>query len=140
MKSNCNKGELSKKKKNPECEAIMKSMKNHWEGLTVFVDYPEVPMDNNFAERILRGPVVGRKNYYGSGAVWSGHFAAGMFSIFQTLDLWGINQYLWLTEYLEACANSGGVPPGDISGFLPWEMSKERINSISTKPKINDSS
>ncbi|MBA7649501.1 hypothetical protein ES703_57298 [subsurface metagenome] len=81
--------ELNQKKKDGECEAILKSMKNHWEGLTVFVDYPEVPMDNNLAERIIRGPVVGRKNFYGSGAVWSGYFAAAMFSIFQSLSIMG---------------------------------------------------
>ena len=115
-------------------------MKNHWEGLTVFVDYPEVPMDNNLAERIFRGPVVGRKNFYGSGAVWSGFFAAAMFSIFQSLELWGINQYLWLTEYLEACASNGVKPPDDISQFLPWEMSKGRLRGLSKKPEIKDSS
>ena len=132
--------ELSQKKKDAECESILKSMKNHWKGLTVFVDYPEVPMDNNLAERILRGPVVGRKNFYGSGALWSGFFAAAMFSIFQSLELWGINQYLWLTDYLEACANNGGKAPDDISQFLPWEMSKGRLRSLSKKPEIKDSS
>src|SRR5207249_3952659 len=34
--------------------------------LWVFVERPEVAMDNNAAERALRNPVVGRKNYYGS--------------------------------------------------------------------------
>lgn len=37
-----------------------------WPGLTVFLDNPEVPLDNNAAERALRGVVVGRKNHYGS--------------------------------------------------------------------------
>jgi len=45
---------------------IMKSMKEHWKGLTLFVDNPEIPMDNNLAERILRLLVVGRKNYWGN--------------------------------------------------------------------------
>jgi transposase len=132
--------ELSQKKKDAKCEAILKSMQNHWKGLTVFVDYPEVPMDNNLAERIFRGPVVGRKNFYGSGAVWSGYFAAAMFSIFQTLELWGINQYLWLKEYLEACANNGGNPPDDIFQFLPWQMCEQRLRGLSKKPEIKDSS
>ena len=133
--------ELSEKKKDAECKAILKSMKNHWEGLTVFVEYPEVPMDNSEAERRIRGPAVGRKNFYGSGAVWSGYFGAGMFTIFQTLELWGINQYVWLTEYLEACAcKEGGKAPADISQFLPWEMSEERLRGLSKKPEIKDSS
>ena len=48
--------------------------RNHWQGLTLFVEDPDLPMDNNQAERALRGPVVGRKNYYGSGAQWSGEW------------------------------------------------------------------
>ena len=47
-------------------------------------------MDNNTAERMLRNPVVGRKNYYGSGSVWSAHLAARMFSVLQTILLWGL--------------------------------------------------
>jgi hypothetical protein len=60
-------------------------------GLTVFVEHPEVPMDNNTGKRLERGPVVGRKNYYGSGAFWSGQLAAMLFSLFQTLCLWDLN-------------------------------------------------
>lgn len=43
-------------------QAVLKSLKNHWQGLTVFVDYPQVAMDNNTAERSVRNPAVGRKN------------------------------------------------------------------------------
>src|SRR6266849_3008251 len=57
---------------------VLSSLHTHWDGLTVFVGRPEVAMDNNTAERILRNPVVGRKNSYGSGSVWSAHFAAIM--------------------------------------------------------------
>ena len=39
----------------PAQTAIMDSMKRHWKGLTLFVDNPEIPMDNNLAERILSG-------------------------------------------------------------------------------------
>ena len=52
------------------------SLDQHWPGLTVFVDHPEVPLDNNTAERCQRGPVLGRKNYDGSGSLWSGRLAS----------------------------------------------------------------
>ena len=42
---------------------ILESLHNHWGGLTVFLTRPEVALDNNSAERPLRTPVVGRKNY-----------------------------------------------------------------------------
>ena len=40
---------------------VLTSLRKHWSGLIRFVDQPELPMDNNQAERALRGPVVGRK-------------------------------------------------------------------------------
>ena len=107
-------------------ENVLKSLRNHWSGLILFVEHPEIPMDNNEAERCLRNPVVGRKDYYGSGAVWSGTLSAMTFSIFQTLLLNNINPISFLSEYLMACAHSGGKPPDDISSFLPWNISEEK--------------
>jgi transposase len=118
--------ELSRDRMDAECLAVLKSLKNHWEGLKVFVEHPHIPMDNSEAERRMRGPAVGRKNYYGSGAIWSAHCTASLFSIFQTLLKWDINPRQWTVEYLRACADSGGVPPKDISPFLPWEMSEQQ--------------
>ena len=110
----------------PVPRKVLESLGNHWTGLTVFVEHPEVPMDNNTAERSERGPVVGRKNYYGSGSLWSGRLAAMMFSLFQTLCLWGLNPRLWLTAYLEACAQAGGRAIEDVDRFLPWNLSPEQ--------------
>ena len=84
-------------------------------------------MDNNAAERALRGPVVGRKNFYGSGACWSGELAVMAFSVFQTLLLWQVNPKTWLERFFRACAEHGGKPLGDVSGFLPWNMSAEDL-------------
>ena len=88
-------------------------------------------MDNNTAERILRNPVVGRKNYDGSGSVWSAHFAAMMLSVLQTIVLWGLNPHHWLSAFLQACAESGGQSPADLSPFVPWQMSAERRKALS---------
>ena len=105
---------------------VLTSLRNHWEGLTVFVERPEVAMDNNAAERALRNPVVGRKNSYGSGRVWSAHLAAMMWSVLQTVLLWGLNPHHWLSTFLQACADHGGKSPTDLSPFLPWAMTPER--------------
>ena len=106
---------------------VLQSMQKHWSGLTVFVDHPEVPMDNNVAERDQRTPVVARKNFYGSGSEWAGALAARMFSLLMTMRLWGINPRTWLTAYLEACAANGGQPPVSLTAFLPWTMSADRL-------------
>ncbi len=110
---------------------VLSSLHNHWDGLTVFVTRPEVAMDNNTAERILRNPVVGRKNYYGSGSVWSAHLAAMMFSVLQTILLWGLNPHHWLSTFLQACAENGGQSPADLSSFVPWQMTAERREELS---------
>lgn len=109
---------------------VLSSMRNHWDGLCVFVGRPEVAMDNNTAERILRNPVIGRKNYYGSGSVWSAHLAAMMFSVVQTVLLWGLNPHHWLRAFLQACADHGGQSPEDLSPFLPWQMTPERREEL----------
>jgi transposase len=113
----------------PACRKALTSLCNHWPGLTVFVDHPQVPMDNNASERCHRGPVVGRKNFYGSGARWSGQLAAMLFSLFQTLALWGLCPRRWLTAYLTACAQAGGKPPENWQNFLPWRMSQEHYHA-----------
>jgi len=118
--------ELAEPQPHPAKQAVLESMGNHWTGLTVFVEHPEVPMDNNTAERAERGPVVGRKNYYGSGSLWSGQLAAMLFSLFQTLALWNINPRVWLTEYLQACAQAGGKAPQEVASFLPWNLSPQK--------------
>ena len=68
---------------------------------TVFWDHPEVAMDNT-PPNGLRGPVVGRKNYYGSGSRWSARLAAVVFTILRTLQLGEINPQRGLSAYLES--------------------------------------
>jgi transposase len=113
---------------------ILTSLENHWDGLSVFVTHPEVPMDNNPGENSIRNPVTGRKNFYGSGSLWSSRMAAMMFTIFQTLALWKINRNHWLRSYLAACGENHGKALENLSAFLPWEMSEERRLVFASPP------
>lgn len=114
--------ELQERKLPSPGAKALTSLSRHWPGLTLFVDHPEVPMDNNEAERKARTPVVGRKNFYGSGSQWRAKLAAMAYSLLQTVGLWGMNERLWLSAYLPACVDNGGTPPPDVSPFLPWAM------------------
>ena len=120
-------------------EAVLKSLENHWQGLILFVKHPHVPMDNNTAEGDIRGPVVGRKNYTGSGSLWSGILAAMAFSINQTLLLAQINPHLWWEHYFKACAKAGGRVPENYRDFLPWNLTDEQKKNFA-KQKLIDSS
>ena len=122
--------ELARPKLKEPCRKVLTSLQNHWKGLILFADHPEVPMDNNAAENSLRSPVVGRKNYYGAGSDWSGELTGWLFSVFMTLNLWNINPWFWLSEYLQACAENERKAPEDLTEWLPWLMTDERLQSL----------
>lgn len=106
---------------------VLKSMRKHWPDLTLFFAHPEVPMDNNAAERALRPAVIGRKNFYGSGSQWSGELTATMLSVLMTAKLWKLNARTWLSPYLQTCAEHGNRAPTDLTAFLPWAMDAKRL-------------
>jgi transposase len=109
------------------CVKVLTSMQTHWQGLTVFARCPWVSMDNNTAERDMRPPVIGRKNFFGSGALWSAQLACIVYSVLATLKLYGINERLWLSEFLQACANHGGQALSDVRAFMPWSMNARQL-------------
>ena len=108
----------------------LRSLLNHRSGLSVFVDKPQVPMDNNAAERALRGPVIGRRLSFGSDSETGARFTALMYSVVATLATNGIDVRRWLEAWLRACAENGGRPPDDPSPWLPWSMSEERRRAL----------
>jgi transposase len=118
--------QLQEPKLHPAKRAVLQSMHEHWEGLTLFVDHPHVPMDNNQSERTLRIAALCRKNYYGSGCEWSGKLAVWMFSIVATLKKHQLNPRKWLTAYLQACAQAGSKTPEDVDQWLPWNLSAQQ--------------
>ena len=108
-----------------QCKVLL-SAKKHWEGLTVFVANPEVPMDNNSAERPFRTVALGRNNYYGTRAKWSSHFTAVCLSLIKTAQLNGLNPQEYLRYYLDGCGRAGGVPE-DLTPYLPWNLTPETL-------------
>lgn len=63
----------------------------NYAGLTYFLSDPEVPIDNNAQERLLRSHVVGRKTWYGTHSEQGSETAAVLFSIVETCKLNGVN-------------------------------------------------
>lgn len=85
-----------------------------WEGLTVFLEHPGVPVDNNATERALRGVVLGRKNHYGSRSQRGTEVAALFYSIIETCKLTGANPYDYLLDATHAALKAEPIPlPGD---------------------------
>jgi hypothetical protein len=109
-----------------EPEKILQSLRRPWQGLTVFGDHPHAPMDNNAAARANRPLAVARKNYYGSGAEWSGELACACFTILAPLRQHGMGPRRYFQAYFETCARQGGRAPEKLEEFLPWKGSPEQ--------------
>lgn len=90
-------------------------LKNNWTPLTRFLDDPRIPLDNGEAERGIRGPVIGRKNYYGVRSERGARVASLFFSLVATCMQHGIDPF----EYLMEAAKRGIRSPGSV--YLPWD-------------------
>lgn len=91
-------------------------MLERWTGLTRFVTNPRIPLDNNAAERALRGPVVGRKNHYGSRSLRGTQVAALFYTLCETAKLIGLDPHVYLLHALYvAIAKPGAITyPDDL--------------------------
>lgn len=86
----------------------------NWKRLNCFVDNPRVPLDNNATERGIRGPVVGRKNHYGSKSRRGTEVAAILYSLIETAKLHAVNPAHYLAEAMKA-ADAGET-------IMPWQL------------------
>lgn len=69
----------------------IRHMQKMWPRLIHFADHPELWIDNNPTERAIRGPVVGRKNHYGSKSVRGTEVAAIIYTIVETAKACGVD-------------------------------------------------
>jgi transposase len=71
---------------------------DNYQTLTYFLNHPELPIDNNSQERLLRSHVVGRKTWYGTHSKDGALTAAILFSIIETCKLCEVNPNNYLTK------------------------------------------
>ncbi len=115
----------------PAATKVLATLGREWEGLARHQSFPELPLDNNSAERTLRNPVVVRKNCYGSGAAWAATLAARVWTITATAARAQCNPLAYLGSYLDACAEAGGRPPSGpaLARFFPWAASEADLSA-----------
>jgi transposase len=78
----------------PEPSKYAKALKyflSNWDGLTLFLTDPGVPIDNNPQERLLRNHVVGRKTWYGTHSERGALTAAILFTLVESCKLNHLN-------------------------------------------------
>jgi transposase len=112
------------------------TLDREWDGLAAHRDYPMVSLDNNAAERMIRGPVVTRKNARGSHNGDTARNAAVIWSVTATAQMAGLNVLTYLTAYLDECGRNRGKPltgPA-LERFLPWNASPEDLRTWAQPP------
>jgi hypothetical protein len=85
-----------------------------WTRLVHFLSDSRIPLDNNQTERAFRGPVVGRKNHYGSKSRRGTKAAAILYSLVETAKVNGVDPAAYLHA---ACV---AARRGDV--LLPAQM------------------
>jgi transposase len=80
-----------------------------WPGLTLFLDDPQVPLDNNHLERCIRGPVIGRKNHLGSMTDRGADVTALFYTLFETAKLAGVEPKSYVLYAAKAALENPGT-------------------------------
>lgn len=88
-----------------------------WLALTRYIDDGRLELDNNAAERSLRGVALGRKNWLFAGSNEGGHRAANIYSLVETAKLNGVDPQAWLADTIARIADH---PARRVAELLPW--------------------
>ena len=105
--------------KSPLGDSIVYAL-NQWKALMRYTENGMLKIDNGYAERLVKPPVIGKKNYLFFGSDGGGETAAIYYSLIQSALLYGINTLTYLTDILTR------LPAGlycSIDDLLPhnWE-------------------
>ena len=95
-------------------------MLSRWRALTRVFDDGRIGLDNNPAERALRGVAVGRKNYLFAGSDRGAERAAAFYTLIETAKLNGLDTEAYLRDVLTRIAEH---PARRLGELLPWNWS-----------------
>ena len=90
-----------------------------WTALSRFLEDGRIEIDNNAAERAIRGVALGRKNYLFAGSDSGGARAAAIYSLVETANLNGLDPERYLRDVLARIADH---PINKIDQILPWRI------------------
>jgi transposase len=110
---------LSKLSRKSDTTAAIRYALSRGDALTRFVDDGRIEIDNNAAERSLRGVALGRKNYLFAGSDAGGERAAAIYSLIGSAKLNDLDPEAYLQEVLTRIADH---PIRRIEDLLPWNI------------------
>ena len=92
---------------------------NHRVALMRFLNDGHIEIDNNAAERAMRGIAVGRKNWMFAGSDKGGHTAANIYSLIETAKLNNINPWKYLEKVFDVIQDYNS---NKLHELLPWNI------------------
>jgi transposase len=99
---------------------------SRWQALTRFVHDGRIEIDNNAAERAIRGIALGRKNYLFAGSDTGGDRAAAIYSLIETCKLNAIDPEAYMRDIL---ARIPDHKINRIDELLPWNWGTKNNQS-----------
>ena len=94
--------------------------------LRPYLDNGILEIDNNTAERSMRGIALGRKNYLFMGSARGGRSAAIAYTLIETAKLNAVDPQAWLTDVLAQIADH---PINKIDQLLPWTWAANQADT-----------
>lgn len=89
--------------------------------LEVYLSNGHLEIDNNAAERGMRGLAIGRKNWLFAGSEGGGHAAAIAYTLIETTKLNDVDPQAWLSNVLCRIADH---PINQIADLAPWNFTR----------------
>jgi transposase len=99
----------------------------NYEGLTLCLAHPEVPLDNNSQEQLLRNHVVGRKTWYGTHSERGALTAAILFTLVESCKLNHVNPRLYFKQLVQDLHDK-------LEPQTPWEFKQSSAEGVVAPP------
>jgi transposase len=96
---------------NKYARRLLKRLRRHQLDLFTFLDQPQVPFDNNHAERCIRPAVILRKNSYGNRSQRGADCQAVPMSVFRTRKQRGPDPIRTVVAAIEQFLLTNQLPP-----------------------------